>query len=138
MKRTGLLNGPLSTVLAELGHTDTLVIADAGLPIPAGPKRIDLAVLPGLPGFFDILRAVAGDMMIERVTIAAEMTANPAFHQELLSRLTAFGEAQDRLIPVTEVPHEAFKAASAAARAVVRTGECTPYANIILHAGVCF
>jgi D-ribose pyranase len=39
---------------------------------------------------------------------------------------------------VTAIPHEEFKARTAAARAVVRTGEFTPYANVILIAGVTF
>ena len=30
MKKTDLLNQPISAVIASLGHTDTLVIADAG------------------------------------------------------------------------------------------------------------
>ena len=36
------------------------------------------------------------------------------------------------------VSHEEFKRRTAKARAMVRTGECTPYANIILIAGVKF
>jgi D-ribose pyranase len=33
MKRYGILNSHISKVLANLGHTDFIVIADAGLPI---------------------------------------------------------------------------------------------------------
>ncbi|SUB14264.1 D-ribose pyranase [Pantoea agglomerans] len=51
MKKGRLLNAELSHVIARLGHTDTLTIADAGLPIPAGPQRIDLALTPGTPDF---------------------------------------------------------------------------------------
>ncbi len=138
MKRNGLLNGPLSAVIAHLGHTDSLVIGDAGLPVPPGPERIDLAVLPGIPGFFEVLGAVAGDMMIERASVAVELGANPAFRRQLVQCLEKFGAAQGRSIVLDEITHEALKKASASARAVVRTGECTPFANIILHAGVCF
>jgi D-ribose pyranase len=138
MKRTGLLNAPLCSAIAHLGHTDRLVIGDAGLPVPPGTSRIDLAVVPGVPGFLEVLDAVAGEMMIERVTIAREMGGNSAFYQTVLRRLASLGKAQGRQIAVTEITHEDFKRESAQARAVVRTGECTPYANIILHAGVCF
>jgi D-ribose pyranase len=51
MKRYGILNSHISKVLANLGHTDFIVIADAGLPIPDGVKKIDLAVKTGMPSF---------------------------------------------------------------------------------------
>jgi D-ribose pyranase len=129
MKKTGLLNQPLSAVIAGLGHTDMLVVADAGLPIPLAVQRIDLAVSAGLPSFLDVLRAVLGEMQVEGAIIAAEMeTRSPHMHRALLDML---GGA-----PVQTVPHEAFKLRTQEARAVVRTGEFTPYANVILIAGV--
>lgn len=137
MKRNGLLNAPLNSAIAHLGHTDTLVIGDAGLPVPDGPQRIDLALRPGLPGFFDVLESVAGEMVIERATIAGEL-ADAAFLTRLRQALDRFAAAQGRPIALERVPHDALKQASARARAIVRTGEFTPYANIILHAGVCF
>lgn len=131
MKKTGLLNQPLSAVIAGLGHTDMLVIGDAGLPIPAGPQRIDLAVSAGVPPFLDVVRAVLGEMAVQGAVVAAEMASiSPAMHAALRDIL---GD-----IPVEVVPHEVFKARTREARAVVRTGEFTPYANVILIAGVVF
>ena len=131
MKKIGLLNQPLSAVIAGLGHMDTLVIADAGLPIPAGVQRIDLAVSAGLPPFLDVLKAVLGEMQVESALIAAEMQGrSPQMHSALLATLGG--------VPVTTVSHEVFKQHTASARAVVRTGEFTPYANVILVAGVVF
>jgi D-ribose pyranase len=72
-KKTGLLNQPLSAVIVGLGHMDTLVIADAGLPIPPETQRIDLAVTKGLPPFLDTLRVVLGEMQVERAIVAQEM-----------------------------------------------------------------
>lgn len=139
MKRIGLLNAPLSHAIASLGHTQALVIADAGLPIPAGPERIDLAVTPGLPSFLDILDAVAEEMMVERVVIAGEMaTANPSLRAQLSVRLDRMAAAQGRQIALEEVPHEDFKRLTVSSAAVVRTGECSPYANILLYSGVTF
>lgn len=139
MKRTGLLNAPLSHAVASLGHTRALAIADAGLPIPAGPERIDLAVAAGVPSFLQVLDAVAGEMMVERAVIAAEMaTVNPALRKELGERLDAMAAAQGRPIALDEVPHEDFKRLTAASVAVARTGECSPYANILLYSGVTF
>lgn len=131
MKKTVLLNQPLSSVIAGLGHLDTLVIADAGLPIPPATRRIDLAVSQGIPPFLDVLRAVLAEMQVQGAVIASEMTSrSPAMHAALLAALDG--------VPVTAIPHEELKARTTAARAVVRTGEFTPYANVILIAGVTF
>jgi D-ribose pyranase len=130
MKRTTLLHAELSQVMASLGHGDMLVIGDAGLPIPAGPQRIDLAVMRGVPGLAEVLEAVLSEMTVERVVLAQEAMADGA-------GLPAWYPAALGVRPDT-VSHADFKSLSAKARAVVRTGECTPYANILLVAGVDF
>jgi D-ribose pyranase len=131
MKKTGLLNQPLSAVIAGMGHTDSLVIADAGLPIPAFVERIDLAVADGIPGFMEVLRATLGELQVEHAVLADEIKdRSPALYAQILEALGA--------IPVSYVPHEDFKALTGEAAAVVRTGEFTPYANIILFSGVVF
>ncbi|WPH13385.1 D-ribose pyranase [Variovorax paradoxus] len=130
MKRTALLHAELSQVIAALGHGDMLVIGDAGLPIPDGPRRIDLAVARGVPLLADVLQAVLSEMQVESVVVADEALngakALPAWYPQSLG-----------MAPQT-VSHEEFKRRSAKARAIVRTGECTPYANIMLIAGVSF
>lgn len=131
VKKIGLLNQPLSGVIAGLGHMDTLALADAGLPIPDGPTRIDLAVSEGVPAFLDVLRAVLSEMEVQGAIIASEMEgASPDFYR-------ALGELLGD-IPVEVVSHEDFKAQTRNTRAIVRTGEFTPYANVILVAGVIF
>ena len=131
MKRTLLLHAELSQVIASLGHGDLLVLADAGLPIPNGPRRIDLALSRGVPRLSDVLVAVLSEMQVESSLIAVEaLAANAgALPAWCAGRLPA---------PPQAVSHEEFKRRSAAARAIVRTGEFTPYANIILCAGVVF
>jgi D-ribose pyranase len=130
VKRTALLNSDLSQVIASLGHGDMLVIGDAGLPIPDGPRRIDLAVTRGVPLLTDVLQAVLTEMQVESMVVADEALnaakALPGWYPQSLG-----------IAPQT-VSHEEFKRRSARARAIVRTGECTPYANIILVAGVSF
>lgn len=131
MKKIGLLNQPLSSVIAGLGHLDTLVIADAGLPIPASTQRIDLAVVQGIPPFLEVVKAVLSEMQVQSAVIAAEMEGrSPAVHRALRDLIGG--------IPIEVVPHTLFKERTTAARAVVRTGEFTPYANVILVAGVVF
>jgi len=129
MKKHGILNSHLTKIFADLGHTDTVVIADCGLPIPKGVERVDLALRLGEPSFLDVLDAVESDMVIEQITVADEVfTAN----EPIAKALT------DRFDKVKTCSHEAFKREVEQAKVVIRTGEATPYANVILHAGVIF
>jgi D-ribose pyranase len=138
MKRGTILHPELSRVVASLGHGDALVVADAGLPIPAGVFRIDLAFAPGKPPFLEVLDAVLSEVEVERVTLASEIrTVTPAaFFAALQARLTALPKVGAG--GVAFVPHDELKRLTAQARAVVRTGEFTPYANVILASGVVF
>jgi D-ribose pyranase len=137
MKRGTILHPELSRVVASLGHGDALVIADAGLPIPLGVARIDLAFSPGKPAFMDVLEAVLAEMEVERATLAAELrTASPDFHERLHGRLASLPKVRQRGVDL--VPHEELKRLSRGAAAVVRTGEFTPYANVVLFSGVVF
>ena len=131
MKKTTLLQSDLSYIIATLGHLDMLVIADAGLPIPVETVRIDLALTHGVPGAAQTLRVVLDEMKVERAILAEEVKDhNPGFLanvQELLPD-----------VPIEFVTHSKFKTRTADARAVVRTGEFSPYANVILVSGVVF
>ncbi len=128
MKKVGLINQPISSVISGLGHTDTLTIADAGLPIPATSQRIDLALTAGVPSFVQTLQAILEELFVEKAIVAEEMKAiSPQIYAEVTKIL---GE-----VPVELLPHILFKEQTARSRAIVRTGEFTPYANIILVAG---
>ncbi|MBE3563974.1 MAG: D-ribose pyranase [Hydrogenibacillus schlegelii] len=131
MKKTGILNSHLSRLIGELGHTDRILIADAGFPIPPGVERIDLAVRPGLPPFLEVVEAVLTELAVEKALVAEEMRQqSPALYPRLRALL---GD-----VPIEAVPHAALKAEANRVRAIVRTGEFTPYANVILQAGVVF
>jgi len=131
MKKNGILNQPIACAIAGMGHMDTLCVADAGLPIPATTERIDLAVKQGIPSFLDVLDTILDEMQVESAIIAEEMEGrSPAIYQALVERLAG--------IPIQKVSHEAFKTQTKACQAIVRTGEFTPYANVILVAGVVF
>jgi D-ribose pyranase len=138
MKKGTVLNPELARAIAALGHGDTLVVADAGLPIPAGVQRIDLAFAPGKPGFLDVLDAVLAEMEVERAILAeeAEAMAPRPFLDLVEARLLALPKVKAR--GIERVPHEELKRQCARARAVVRTGEFTPYANVVLSSGVVF
>lgn len=139
VKRHGILNGPLSGHLARLGHTHTVVIADAGLPIPEGVPCVDLAVVPGLPAMLPVLDALLAELCIEATTLAEELPVkSPSFHDAIVERLDTLDRLSPTPIARQQLSHEAFKAALPEASVIVRTGECTPYANVILHCGVPF
>jgi D-ribose pyranase len=131
MKKTSLINPDLSEVIASLGHTDMLVIADAGLPIPQEARRIDLALTKGVPGFVETLQVVLTEMQVERAILAEEAgQRSPQIVEAVRSALPG--------ITVETVSHTRLKELTHEARAVVRTGEFTPYANVILVSGVVF
>jgi D-ribose pyranase len=129
----GTLNGQLARVISELGHTDTIVVTDAGLPIPAQVERVDLAVREGLPHFLELLDAVLAEVKIEGAVASSEIkTASPKLLEELQQRLT------ERGVELQFVPHVEFKKATKGCRAAVRSGEFTSYANVILTCGVVY
>ena len=131
MKKLGVLNQQLSGIIAAMGHTDLLVVADAGLPVPPGVPCVDLAVVAGLPPFLDVVLAIAAELEVEELTVADELLARDEALPDSLR--AAFSSAR-----LHHLPHEELKRLTARARAVVRTGECTPYNNVVLTAGVTF
>jgi D-ribose pyranase len=131
MKKGRILHPQLSHVVASMGHTDGLVIADCGLPIPEGVERVDLALAQQIPTFLQVLDSVLSELEVEQIVLAEEMrTYNPEMLQAIELRLSG--------IPVQWVSHETFKTMTASSKAVVRSGECSPYANVILKSGVIF
>lgn len=139
MKKTALINSDISYLVATLGHTDEITICDAGLPVPEHVQRIDLALTHGVPSFLDTVRVILSESQIEGVLIAEEFTSvSPELHKALIEELNLESERTERTIEVNYVSHEAFKARTEQSRAVIRTGECTPYANVIFQAGVVF
>jgi D-ribose pyranase len=130
VKRAGILNRHLSGALAELGHGHGVLVCDAGMPIPDGPRVVDLAFRAGVPSFAEVLDGLLAELVIEGATAATEVReANPAASALLTDH---FPDA------LALVPHERLKELSAGARLVVRTGEARPYANVLLRCGVFF
>lgn len=131
MKKIGILNQDISEVIASLGHFDTIVVCDAGLPIPLGVRRIDLALRPGLPGFLETLKTIAVELHVEGWIMAQEVREESPHMLEGVCEV--FPDAEGEF-----VPHSEFKEMCRHAKAIIRTGEFTHYANVILIAGVVF
>ncbi len=131
MKKNGILNSDISRVLSYMGHTDTLAIVDCGFPIPPAVECIDLSVKFGMPLFLDVLKEVINDFEVEAAILANEIKGNnPVVLSEALS---LFNEEE-----VQFVSHDMFKKLVTSSKAIIRTGEATPYANIILRSGCTF
>lgn len=129
MKKTKMINSELSYVISQMGHTDSLTIGDCDLPIPSQTKRIDLALTLNVPTFIQTLDVILEELCVEEAIIATEIKEiNPEVYKAIKKRVSN----------LQEVSHEEFKVLTKDSKAVVRTGECSPYANIILKSGVVF
>ncbi|MBA9025894.1 D-ribose pyranase [Peribacillus huizhouensis] len=102
MKRTGILNSHISKILSDLGHTDMIVIADAGLPVPDGVVKVDLALKRGTPSFKEVVDVIREAMIIEKVIMASELVdRNPKTFEYLNKTFLNTN--------VEQVTHEQFK-----------------------------
>jgi D-ribose pyranase len=128
MKKKGILNSHLSQVIAFMGHADFLCITDSGMPIPNNSVCVDLAVKVGLPRLLDVLDTILEELYVEEVMIADDMEKNsPDFYDEIKKRF--------KNIKLIAVPHNTLESMLPKMKGIVRTGENTPWANIILKAG---
>lgn len=135
MRKTSLLNSNISSVISKMGHTDMLAIGDCGLPIPKETERIDLALIKGVPGFIETLKAILEELQVEEVLIAKE---TEKVSPELFTEIKEIIKDTIKDTKITFISHEELKKELKDCKAVVRTGEQTPYANIILKSGVVF
>jgi len=131
VKKHGVLHAELSRHIAALGHKDEFMIGDAGMPIPKGVPVVDLAVTKGVPTFRQVVDAILEETEVEGYILADEITeANPELKKYLEEKLAGKEEKF--------MPHDELKKYSAGVKFAVRTGEFTPYPNVILRAGVVF
>ena len=135
MKKNGILNADISRVMSYMGHTDRMCIGDAGLPVPDDVERIDLALKFGVPSFIETLKTVADEMKIEKIILASEIKdMNPG----LLKEIEGYFKGTEIKPEIEFTAHEDFKKLTEDCKAVIRTGENTPYANIILQSACIF
>jgi len=128
MKKIGIINAPISTVIAHLEHSDMLTVGDSGLPVPSSTQGIDLALKPGVPGFLETLEVVLTEMFVEKAYVSEEiLTKSPQIYAGIQKLLEE--------VPIETLPHLEFKKLTGSTKAVIRTAEYTPYSNIILVAG---
>lgn len=139
MIRRYLLNSDINRVVSQMGHTDSLCIGDAGLPVPESTERIDLALRAGVPGFIDVLETVLEELCIEKIILAEEIKEkNPGTMKKIEKILAAYTKESGYKVETIFVSHEELKRTTRQTKALIRTGEVSPYANVILYSGVVF
>jgi D-ribose pyranase len=123
-----LLNPDLAYIVRNLGHTDMLVISDMGFPMPELQYNLDLALKPGVPTVPEVLDAISTDFSFDRIIIAAEA------HEAVPERVAELEEAFGVRIEDVE-SHVAFKHMAERCKAGVRSGDSTPFGNVIVVCG---
>lgn len=147
MKTEGILNNEISKLVAEMGHGDMIVITDRGFPFPRHEKTkcVDLSVGVNLPKVKDVTEVILTELEIEEVIIANETKeVSPNTYEELQEILAPIDNKGNE-IREKNIPHPEFKDLvlngalnGKEVKGFVKTGEFTPYANIILISGVNF
>lgn len=131
MKKDRILNPEILSEIAAIGHTEYCVIGDAGLPISNDVYKIDISLTKGIPSYEQTLKAVAEELVVESYIVATEMeSVNPELHQKTADILKG--------LPSKSVSHEELKELCNKAKFMIRTGETSSYANVVLVAGVNF
>jgi D-ribose pyranase len=127
MLRTGILNPHVLDLLARIRHTNTLVISDWAFPFWPEIETVDISLTHGIPTVLDVLDLISPVFQIGRIWQAEEFVAvNSA---DVVDRFAkSFGE-----IPLTREAHVDFKKRVPQAIGLIRTGDPTPYGNIILE-----
>lgn len=132
MLKNGIINPRMANLFAEMGHKDTIVVSDAGLPMPQGVERIDLAWKPNEPRYLDVLKEVLKSLVVEKIILAEELkTVSPDMHKDIINLF-------HKDMEIEYVPHIMFKEKTKEARGIIRTGEFTPYPSIILVSGCAY
>lgn len=133
MKKSGILNSDISRVLSYMGHTDQITICDCGLPTYEDVERIDLALEFGQPAFINVLKLILNDMQVEKIILAQEIKEqNPKMLEKIKDIFS------NKNVEIEFVSHSQFKNLTKNTKAIIRTGETTPYSNIILQSGCIF
>ena len=147
MITNGVINSELLRVMGRMGHGDLLAITDRGFPFPLHKytETIDLSVTRGLPAFLDVVKPIIENFETEEVIIAQETERyNPEVYEKLLE-IVKKKKNKGNNLKITFIPHEEFKdlvlhggEKEKPVACFVKTGEFTPYANIILVSSVPF
>lgn len=127
MLKSGILNPQLLNLIARVRHTNTLVIADRGFPFWPEIETVDLSLVDDVPTVLQILAALRGNFVIGKAWMAKEFLKANAKKTQINFAFALKG------VPTKFEPHVEFKKRVPHAIGLVRTGDTTQYANLILE-----
>jgi len=129
MIRQGILNPLINSLLSRVRHTNMLVIADRGFPCWPGIETVDISLVDGIPTVLQVLEAIRPNFDIVQIYMAWEFREeNTPEAQERLAKATAG-------IALVFEPYAEMKKRVPQAIGLIRTGDATQYANMILVSG---
>jgi len=131
MKKTGIFNSKISSFVASMGHKDIITVVDMGYPIPKDIEFADIVLDKGKPGFLETIEVLLSELAVEKIIIAEELEHNNINNYVGIVKLF-------QGIEVEKMSHELFKEKAKMSKYFIRTGECTPFSNIMLISGVIF
>jgi D-ribose pyranase len=122
----GILNPQILSLIARVRHTNTLVIADRGFPYWPMIETVDISLVDDIPTVLGVFEALKANFVIGQIYMAEEFIANnlPELQQTYAN---SRGE-----IPITYEPHIELKLRVPQAIGLIRTGDSTQFANMIL------
>jgi D-ribose pyranase len=129
MINSGILNPQILSLLARVRHTNALVIADRGFPFWPEIETVDISLVADVPTVLQVLAAIRGNFNATQAYMAREFQKN----NSAITR-TAFAKGLAG-VPVKFEPHVKFKKRVPLAIGLIRTGDTTQYANVILISG---
>lgn len=127
MLKTGILNPQINSLLSRVRHTNTLVIVDRGFPFWPMIETVDISLIDDVPTVLQVLGAIRQNFHAGQAWMAREFLK----HNRSQTR-DAFARALHG-IKLRHQPHEAFKKRVPSAIGLIRTGDTTRYANVILE-----
>jgi D-ribose pyranase len=127
MIKTGILNPQINSLLSRVRHTNTIVVADRGFPFWPMIETVDISLVDDIPSVLQVLKAIRPNFQIGKAWMAQEfLKSNDA------TTSAAFAEALSG-ITLTHEPHIEFKKRIPHAIGLIRSGDTTQYANIVLE-----
>ncbi len=129
MRETGFINNDICDVLSGMGHSDELIVCDAGFAIPKGVRTVDISLGENKPTVPEVLAELEKHFSVEKLVIAEET------QQTGPTRFAALTESFGKAVEMETIPHSQFRSRALSVKAVIRTGDFTAYSNILLVSG---
>ena len=129
LKEIGILNRGVAKVISEQGHHDLLMVCDAGFATPKDVEVIDISMKENQPRVVEFLNELKKFFSVEKIILAYQTKkTNPSYFNEIISVF-------DDNLEVETIDHKELKKLSESVKAIIRTGDFTAYANVILVSG---